>query len=1262
MNRLRLIPAMVVAVLCSITATAQPKIHQFSFSDGSIVQRLSNNGQWGVAQPSYDDAIESSIPRLINLATDEFVELQTQADVVASGACRVKDVTDDGNIVVGSYKSQPAYWTKSTGKWTTVDVASGCSGGTILAVTPDGKYAVGSCSYATNEYQEKGAMWDLATGKIIDLPNTPVKDMTHETQNQMRFTDISPDGRHIVMYMSFSYILPASLCTWVYDRNTSTAKAIGFAVSDTEPWTPKVENLYFVEEPNMSPNGKWVAVNTSVIYDDNSAAYEYPARYNVESDLLEIYSGAESDGMLAGTIDNNGCLYGASPKATPLRNWSVYNDNYWFDINSILTQNYNYSITGKTGFENTGTVHSISDDGKRIAVMCDPQAGEGYVIDLPETVTTLSKTVNLLGEYTITPAQSTTFSMINKVNVLFNRNIEVVGNYKDVVLKNLTTGETVRSASGLSVDVSDPQQLLVTFRSTPLNENNKYSVEIPAGIVSVAGDKERTNSAITITYNGRANKAVEAKTIYPADGSELARIDNNTSNITITFDTDLALSADASAELLNLSDNSKTALNLLVVDNKLAVYPSSTAYLYKDLQYKVTINAGAVTDLAGNGGNAEIVINYTGTYEPTISMNDENVFIETFDDQSAALNNFMRYEGDHLTPTDEMKAWGFDADNQPWNFSVRDSETSTNYCAASHSTYNPAGQSDDWMSTPQLYLPDNYCYLSFKAQNYKNRKEDYLKVVILETDSTMYTLNAKAIEKFKAEGKVVFNERLTIGADGSEALDKGWTDYRVDLSAYGNKKIYVAFLNDNNDQSAIFVDSVVVKRNLKFLVGLQHLSAVVNKESTEIKGRVTANDDAATFNTVKVELYDTDGSKVDEFSQTGLSLTKGQYVDFTFSKPLPLKVAAENEFTLKVTLDDHSSEAKGTVKNLSYQTTKRVVLEEMTGTTCVNCPRGILAIQNLEKLYHDQFIPLSLHTYTGDNLNTGQDGYCQFLGLNAAPSGIVQRNGIISSPMGYDYGLFQTVFADGYNCWQDHVAKELETPADADINATVTVDEKNNTYSVPVTVKYALNAKNLNLNLFLVILEDGIIGSQSSNVGGETEAIFGEWGAGGRYSASTNYNVTHNDVVRSTMSSYNGFGGYLPQTMEAGTEYEATLGAYEIPEVIYDVNKLKAVVMLIDANDGTLINAVCAKFPGYETGINDVQANKATHTIGYANGNVTVSGEGNANVQVYSLSGTLLGNGQGSGMVSVPVSSWNNAVIVKVTSDGKTTIKKMFVR
>ncbi len=58
-----------------------------------------------------------------------------------------------------------------------------------------------------------------------------------------------------------------------------------------------------------------------------------------------------------------------------------------------------------------------------------------------------------------------------------------------------------------------------------------------------------------------------------------------------------------------------------------------------------------------------------------------------------------------------MAAFGFDADNTPWNFSIRD-DGAYDYCAASHSMYNPPAKSDDWLVIPQLAIDNEHTVLS----------------------------------------------------------------------------------------------------------------------------------------------------------------------------------------------------------------------------------------------------------------------------------------------------------------------------------------------------------------------------------------------------------------------------------------------------------------------------------------------------------------------------------------------------------------------
>lgn len=1187
-----LLCAFALAISASATAatTDKPVIHKFAFSDNAVVQQLSDNGAW---------ALVSSGSNETSGAAQRLVDMSDYSSITLSGGS-FSDVSDDGNILAGTHSGKPAYYNRTTETWTTLPLPSDCSSADIVAMTPDGKYAVGNCWYSSNEYWAKGAMWDLTTNQLVTLTNLPTLDMTHLDQHQQFFDDISADGRYVVGNLSYSYIMPASLCSFVYDTQTQTTQFIGFTPNDSLDWTPKADGLYFVEDASISPNGKWVCCTAYMVKEVSGSSF--PTEYktvgllNVETGEFTVYDDAADQDFMAFEVDNTGTVYGATPTSNPLREWSVRHNGYWYTIRQILSQGYGIDFDSKTSYDNTGSPFAVSADGTRFACVVDPTC-DSYVLTLPQPASEICEGIDLLSNYTISPADGSTFSRIVTVEMSFDRDINVASS-ASAALKN-EDGTTVRSSMSFKVSDADSKKIIIRFRGTDLEAGKKYTVEIPAGVISLSGDATKTNKAITITYNGRAKVPVATTAVYPTDGSELAKIDNSSTYVILTYDTELAKTDTAAASLINtVTGDTVCALNVYVSGNQAALYPSSTQYFYKDQTYAVTLEAGSLTDITGSGGNEKVTLNYTGTYVRELSHDDTNLFFDDFSTVSQSLNNFMRYEGDHNTPTTAMKNWEFDADNQPWNFSIRD-DGETNYCAASTSMYNPAGQSDDWMVIPQIEVPDEFCNLTFLGQSYLSTKYDTLRVVVWQNDENINYLTDDVMAKMKAEGEVVFCEHLNPGLSESELADD-WTEYNVSLAKYAGKKIYIGFWNNNTDQSVLFVDSILVKRNLKYLMSLTNAESVVAQDEAQIGGRLTINSDLDTYTSVKLTLCDSEGTAIDSVSQTGLSLTKNDTYDFTFTKALPLVTGEINSFSIKVKLDDYNDVVNSTIKNLAFQPTKRVILEEYTGVTCVNCPLGILAIENLKERYGSQFIPVSIHTYTGDALSTGLSGYSTFLGLSAAPSGIVNRNGVISSPMWQNPATFSYEFNNGATLWADYVASELEVPADFEMNASIKVDPDNGTFSVPLELRSALSAKNQMLNVFVTVVEDGVISYQQNTFSTISDANLGAWGKGGQYGMSVAYNVTHDDVARSVYgSTYNGTQGLVPQTFTAGETYSVTLEGMTLPTNYTSLSNCKAIVMLIDANTEKVVNAVSVNFSDDPNGISNAIADATPTAVTY---------------------------------------------------------------
>lgn len=1247
-----------ISSLTMVTADNTPIFHSFAFDDNAILNSMSDNGQWAVADAANpSNSLLRMNPRLVDLSHNQVTELCAGLDLAAVSSAQANDVTDDGHIVVGSLNGAPAYWNRTSGQWTTLPIAGNAGSGCALSVTPDGHYAVGMMTDKDNEYMEQPAMWDLTTGKLLETPGLPTKDMAHEDKGQNRFLQISADGKTILGCMSISY-LPTYFdlgghFEYIYHVDTQTYVPMGFTETESGRWQAHADGLYYFPVSRMSNNGHYVSGCAYIVQENTDSEFPtegyFPFLYDTRTDNLEVYATSEDNGTGGWIAHNDGCMLGATPVGSPYREWSVKNGNYWVDFSLTLRSKYGIDFNGKTGFENTGTPLTISDDGKSVCVLVDPYSS--YVVQLPEQVSTIANGINLLGNYTAYPTEGAGLSKLQNVSITFNRPVTVIDGKGSAAEIRDAQGNTLYTSLAIKADGTG-KTVTVTFRKGDLEGGKNYSLFIPAGTVHISGDEDRTNGDISIAYAGRDAVPVKMLSAVPASDTPIARMDATTSPVILTFDTQVKTS-DLPVSLYLDEDNTLVCPLLMTsYQNQVAVYPSTATYLYKGGTYSVRIPAGAITDLNGDNANEELHLTYEGAYEREVSYDDKVLFSADF---NKGLLPMLLYDGDKLTPHEEMQAMGFaDPNNYPW-WVVMDNENSQDMAAGSHSCYSPAGQSDDWMVIPQTYLPDRLCTLHFQGQSYRHTKTDRLKVYVYESDVVYNLLTKTLTDRIRTEGTLVFDEVLNPGATEG-GIDNEWTDYSVSLANHAGKNVYVAFLNDNTDQSLVMVDNVSILHNLPYLVTFDHAENVINQPSVTVKGRVTIDTDEETYTSARLTLKDSEGHTVSEITESALELKRGDALSFSFPEPLPLTVGVENTFSVNICMNDTENEVKGSVKNLAFEPQKNVVLEEYTGMNCTNCPLGILAVEKLQALYGNRFIPVCLHNYPGDVLGSGSDSYASYLGFQAAPTGMVHRSGIISAPMvslpGNDY-----VFSnpDGEKLWLDHVQDEFAKPAEAEVSATATLSADGHTVSVPATVRFALHTDKRNLNLLVLLLEDNVLGYQQNNLSGQTDPDLGEWGKGGIYASSNVFPYYHENVVRSWKGqSPLGTGGLLPSTWEAGTAFTAPLNI-DMAGTVSKASHAKVVVMLFDANSQQLVNA-CVSPVQVPEGISPAAA--ADIRILPTRTGFRVQLDGEASVEAYSTDGRLLAKGTGQGDIQLETGHCGLLIVKVTTADGKQAVRK----
>lgn len=1254
-------------LLCNIGVRAQSDTEaqvipvNFPQSSGYFTS-LSDNGLWATSV-SVDESNATLVgyPYLINATTGEMKQLWTGSNAIGFTA---NDVTDDGKMVVGSADGHPAYYDVDAGKWVNLP-----GDGEALCVTPDGSRIAGFAFGGDDgqgllQNMELPRVWDRqedGTYRQLDvdseLEGFPRKDKFGSLTNMRRIQNMSADGKILAGAMNFVYV--GQNCYYVYNSETKKTVYVDNLLADN------YKGGSFIDESNMSNNGAYMTGLSQII--DNSTTEEYNAAYrlNITDGSLELfntYSDEKDRGGFA--VSNNGTIFASSPAVNPVRYLYVLYGKLWYGLDEIMSGRYGINIYEKINQEMTGYAVDVSDD-EHVLIGMSQTMGYGYIIRLPETFTEATSKIDPLEAFSVYPAAGSAFARFKEATITFSKPTSVVsGSMAQLLDEN---GQLVRNFN-ISPN-SDGISFVVGGIPTTLEAGKKYTVYFPAGTFQLTADNSYKSKEIRINYVGRENTPAKVTSMSPANGANVSEI-STSQPVRLTFDMDVkvAKNKDVPAVAYLYEGDSETPICDLVISTsgkQVALAPALRRYLKLGVDYKVVIPEDAITDIMGDCGNDEITINYHGMYEAEVVPGGE-LFFDDFNDPSVSIARYLLYEGDHNTPASVPASWEFDTDNTPWNFTIRSTEETSDYCAASHSMYSPSGKSDDWMSLPQQYIENGDFYLSFDAQSFQFSKNDSLKVYILEEDGGYVNFTQDLYNKFKTNGKLVFKEKLTPGKSQDE-LEGDWTNFEIPLSDYAGKYIYIAFVNDNENQSAVFLDNVKIYYRGDFILSTTTAESVVDQQAIDVTAQVNVSGDK-TYNDLTATV--TSGDFTSTYTATGLNLTKDSPAyTIKFPEQMPLKVGEENSYTVTVNLDGTQLSRTSSVKDLAFQTTKRVLVEEATGQWCTNCPRGILALENLEQLFGDDVVSIGVHG-TG---NSGQDifaydSYCNSLGFTAFPSGVVNRIDTLYQPTAVIYGETGSYYSfnspSGNMTFLDIVQREfsMNPIAEADINVTkADYDTQKKTVTVDGGVNYAVNLKNLNQNILFVIVENGLEGVQQNNCYTSTDPLMGRFGKGGEL-GQPNPTVTFNHVARRVLDEYyTGMAGLIPVNVTANSPVEFTLER-TAPDNVVNWANAELVVAVLNNNTGQVVNVVKVPFTIDGTsGIGSVNASGEDISINSENGMINVNASGDVNVAVYDASGSLVGTKAGSGQVSIATAN-GGLYIVKATVDGASVVKKVVVR
>jgi Outer membrane protein Omp28 len=161
---------------------------------------------------------------------------------------------------------------------------------------------------------------------------------------------------------------------------------------------------------------------------------------------------------------------------------------------------------------------------------------------------------------------------------------------------------------------------------------------------------------------------------------------------------------------------------------------------------------------------------------------------------------------------------------------------------------------------------------------------------------------------------------------------------------------------------------------------------------------------------------------------------------------------------------------------------KKILVEEFTGVRCVNCPAGAAELENLQAIYGDRLVIVSIHT--GDFAPPYSDSKYDFRTAEG-----VEIEKLVGSPIGYPSAVINRKKFSGQGqlqvlraAWAGLLATESTTPSVLSMGFNKKYDKNSRHLDLNIDILPTENSTSV-LNLTVLITENGIKDQQETPQG-----------------------------------------------------------------------------------------------------------------------------------------------------------------------------------
>lgn len=561
---------------------------------------------------------------------------------------------------------------------------------------------------------------------------------------------------------------------------------------------------------------------------------------------------------------------------------------------------------------------------------------------------------------------------------------------------------------------------------------------------------------------------------------------------------------------------------------------------------------------------------------------------------------FTLCDEDRLEPSIDMKDVGFSI-GTPW---LTLDEPDGNRAAVSTSWYRKAGTSDDWMITVPVTIKSGDAILRWRAKAGDTDYRDGYSVYVSETASTP--------TDFKALTPV-----FTTKQEKAE-----WTEQNVSLADFEGKTVRIAFVNNTRDRSTLWIDDLFIGIPAAMRIYSTIPRVLYNDTNIPMSGTVT-NVSAVDIKGYTISFSFGDGETF-EYKSTK-TIPAGQTVPFSFNS----KTQIERNQTLPYTMTVHTGSDASTVTGVTTCLFRRVVAEEVTGTWCGYCVRGIVAMNRMKQLYPETFLGIAVHAGIEkweDPMDFADytDYLFQSMNMTGYPHATVNRRKMQTGDP-----------ANIPNYYEQIMERELTAGLQLHVDA---VDKHTYNTDIHTDVYFLNDMDEAQYSLAYVLIENDIHKDAEIGEDGKPIVING-------YEQSNNYAgadadmdgfeslptvvpgtmMTFQDVARAFWgNNFEGIEGSLPSSVKADTPYTHKYSV-TLPDNVLNYDNTELAALLINNKTGEIINADIVPLRPFVSGLQSVTAPDSEIRVARTGDELTLScTEAIEIAYLYSIDGILV--------------------------------------